>query len=83
MNRRVIIIGLLSSLVLGSPAIAAKRNKSAQATRRRKTKSSGSQSASSYRSCAAAREAGVAPLRRGDSGYSRNLDRDGDGIACE
>lgn len=36
-----------------------------------------------YPSCAAVREAGAAPIRRGDPGYSRRLDRDGDGIACE
>lgn len=39
--------------------------------------------ATSYRSCAAVRDAGAAPIRRGDPGYSRRLDRDGDGIACE
>jgi hypothetical protein len=36
-----------------------------------------------YASCAAVREAGKAPLHRGDPGYSNKLDRDGDGIACE
>jgi hypothetical protein len=36
-----------------------------------------------YRSCAAARAAGAAPLRRGQPGYSPNLDRDSDGVACE
>lgn len=36
-----------------------------------------------YRSCAAAREAGAAPLYEGDPGYGRHLDRDGDGVACE
>jgi hypothetical protein len=36
-----------------------------------------------YRTCADARAAGVAPLRVGDPGYGRHLDRDGDGIACE
>ncbi|WP_461167634.1 excalibur calcium-binding domain-containing protein [Tsukamurella serpentis] len=36
-----------------------------------------------YRSCAEARAAGAAPLLRGQPGYSRNLDRDGDGVACE
>lgn len=36
-----------------------------------------------YRTCADARRAGAAPLRRGDPGYSRHLDRDNDGIACE
>ena len=36
-----------------------------------------------YKNCAAARAAGVAPLHTGDPGYSRKLDRDGDGVACE
>ncbi|MFC6663000.1 excalibur calcium-binding domain-containing protein [Deinococcus multiflagellatus] len=36
-----------------------------------------------YRSCAAARAAGVTPLRLGQPGYGRHLDRDGDGVACE
>ncbi|MFE6908492.1 excalibur calcium-binding domain-containing protein [Streptomyces erythrochromogenes] len=37
----------------------------------------------SYRNCAAVRAAGAAPIRRGDPGYGRHLDRDGDGVACE
>ncbi|WP_366520374.1 excalibur calcium-binding domain-containing protein [Deinococcus sp.] len=37
----------------------------------------------SYRNCAAVRAAGQAPLRLGPPGYSRKLDRDGDGVACE
>ena len=36
-----------------------------------------------YANCTAARAAGVAPLYRGDPGYRRALDRDGDGVACE
>lgn len=36
-----------------------------------------------YPNCSAARAAGAAPLREGDGGYSRRLDCDGDGIACE
>ncbi|MCD2193568.1 thermonuclease family protein [Actinomycetospora endophytica] len=36
-----------------------------------------------YANCTAARAAGVAPLHRGEPGYSAKLDRDGDGIACE
>lgn len=36
-----------------------------------------------YANCAAARAAGVAPLRTGDPGYASHLDRDKDGIACE
>jgi hypothetical protein len=36
-----------------------------------------------YANCAAVRAAGAAPLYRGQPGYSRDLDRDGDGVACE
>ncbi|QWP79313.1 excalibur calcium-binding domain-containing protein [Lysobacter sp. K5869] len=36
-----------------------------------------------YPNCSAARAAGAAPILRGDPGYSRRLDRDGDGRACE
>jgi hypothetical protein len=36
-----------------------------------------------YRNCDAARRAGVAPIYRGDPGYSTRLDGDLDGIACE
>jgi hypothetical protein len=36
-----------------------------------------------YGSCAAAEAAGAAPLRRGRPGYRPELDRDGDGVACD
>lgn len=36
-----------------------------------------------YKNCDAVRAAGAAPLHRGDPGYRSELDRDGDGIACE
>jgi len=36
-----------------------------------------------YANCAAARAAGAAPLHRGEAGYRDQLDRDGDGVACE
>ncbi|MFE7630196.1 excalibur calcium-binding domain-containing protein [Kocuria sp. NPDC057446] len=36
-----------------------------------------------YANCTAAREAGAAPLLRGEPGYRAALDRDGDGVACE
>ena len=36
-----------------------------------------------YRNCKAARDAGAAPLYRGQPGYRPELDRDKDGIACE
>lgn len=37
----------------------------------------------SYANCTEARNAGAAPVRRGDPGYSSRLDRDGDGVGCE
>jgi hypothetical protein len=40
-------------------------------------------SASSFHNCAQVRAAGKAPLHRGDPGYSRKLDKNGDGIACD
>ena len=36
-----------------------------------------------FRNCTAARAAGAAPVRAGDPGYGRHLDRDGDGVGCE
>ena len=36
-----------------------------------------------YPNCSAARKAGKSQIRRGQAGYGRHLDRDGDGIACE
>jgi hypothetical protein len=36
-----------------------------------------------YENCDAARQAGVAPILRGEPGYRPALDRDNDGIACE
>ena len=36
-----------------------------------------------YANCSAARVAGAAPIKRGQAGYGRHLDADGDGRACE
>jgi lysylphosphatidylglycerol synthetase-like protein (DUF2156 family) len=36
-----------------------------------------------YANCAAAKAAGAAPVRVGQPGYGRHLDRDGDGVGCE
>lgn len=40
-------------------------------------------SGGAFASCAAARAAGAAPVRRGEPGYGRHLDRDNDGVGCE
>ena len=36
-----------------------------------------------YPNCTAARKAGKSDIRRGQPGYAKHLDRDGDGVACE
>jgi hypothetical protein len=36
-----------------------------------------------YANCTAVRNAGKAPIHKGDPGYSFSLDRDKDGVACE
>ncbi|WP_418275159.1 GmrSD restriction endonuclease domain-containing protein [Isoptericola jiangsuensis] len=36
-----------------------------------------------YENCTAVREAGADPIREGEPGYARHLDRDGDGVGCE
>ena len=36
-----------------------------------------------FPNCASARAAGAAPVRAGQPGYGRHLDRDGDGVGCE
>lgn len=35
-----------------------------------------------YKNCDAVRAAGASPIRRGDPGYAKHLDRDGDGQGC-
>jgi len=44
---------------------------------------SGSGGGGAFANCSAARAAGAAPVRRGDPGYGRHLDRDNDGVGCE
>ncbi|MEK5070554.1 excalibur calcium-binding domain-containing protein [Sporosarcina sp. FSL K6-1508] len=36
-----------------------------------------------YKNCTAVRDAGADPVYRGDPGYAKHLDRDGDGVGCE
>lgn len=36
-----------------------------------------------FENCSEAREAGEAPIYRSEPGYRDELDRDGDGVACE
>ena len=36
-----------------------------------------------FKNCTEARNAGAAPVNRGDPGYAPHLDRDNDGVGCE
>ncbi|MEH7526372.1 excalibur calcium-binding domain-containing protein, partial [Bacillus sp. JJ1503] len=36
-----------------------------------------------YKNCSEARAAGAAPIYKGEPGYAKHLDRDGDGIGCD
>jgi hypothetical protein len=89
MERRGMLLGLFAlALCSTDAALLARRRKARKAYRRRTTGSSRSRSSAysgsaSFSNCSEAREAGAAPIRSGDAGYSRRLDRDGDGIACE
>lgn len=47
------------------------------------TSGGGGSGSVSYANCTAVRNAGAAPIRAGDPGYGRHLDRDGDGVGCE
>ncbi|MFJ5047775.1 excalibur calcium-binding domain-containing protein [Streptomyces sp. NPDC088719] len=48
-----------------------------------RTSGEGGGGSTSYANCTAVRNAGAAPIRTGDPGYGRHLDRDGDGVGCE
>lgn len=69
---------------------SAKKSSSKKSSSGRKSSSSGAKSSGStssgstyFKNCTAARDAGAAPVHRGDPGYASHLDRDGDGVGCE
>lgn len=66
-----------------STTTQATRAPAAQPTRAPATQRTTGGGTVSYKNCAAVRAAGKAPLHRGQPGYGKHLDRDGDGIACE
>lgn len=71
-NKKVLLAILLGGAILSLPAIGAT-----------KKKSSGNSTTVKFKSCKAAKAAGYSDMKRGEPGYSSNLDRDDDGIACE
>jgi hypothetical protein len=86
-NKRTLMIGALMSFMTvpaiaqESKSTAKKKAKTKKTTAKRSQAGTGSER--KFRSCKQAKAAGAAPLRRGQPGYSKSLDRDGDGIACE
>ena len=70
-NKKIFLAILLGGIILSLPTIGAT-----------KKKSSGN-STVYFKSCKAAKAAGYSDIKKGEPGYSTNLDRDGDGIACE
>ena len=70
-SRKVLSAFLLGRVILSLPMVGAV-----------KKKTSGS-STVKFRSCKDAKAAGYSDMKRGEPGYSPNLDRDNDGIACE
>lgn len=81
--RSIIGVTVAAMLLVPSPADADQRRRKAKRYRPVVAQPFKSSGPSYFRSCADARAAGAAPVRRGDAGYSRKLDRDGDGIGCE
>jgi hypothetical protein len=82
MKTRLVAAGFAAALTLiVTPAVASAGPLSWIAS------GSGSGSAGSsgpsYANCTEARQAGVAPIFRGEPGYAAHLDRDNDGVACE
>ena len=71
-NKKVLFAILLGGIILSLPTIGAT-----------KKKSSGNSTTVYFKSCKAAKAAGYSDMKRGEPGDSTNLDRDGDGIACE
>ena len=71
-NKKVLLAILLGGVILTLPMAGAT-----------KKKSSGNSTTFKFNSCKAAKAAGYSDMKRGEPGYSTNLDRDGDGIACE
>ena len=71
-NKKVFLAILLGGFILSLPTIGATKKKSSENSTTVK-----------FKSCKAAKAAGYSDMKRGEPGYSPNLDRDNDGIACE
>lgn len=73
-SRKVLLAILLGGVILSLPMTGAVK---------KKVKKTSGNSTIYFKSCKEARAAGYSDIKKGEPGYSTNLDRDGDGIACE
>jgi hypothetical protein len=76
----IMIIGILAGAVLGVVLLSDDPGKLTAEPRKLLAEASGK---TGYLNCVHVRLVGAAPLKKGDAGYSRDLDVDGDGTACE
>ena len=74
-NKKVLLAIMLGGVILALPGTGAVKKKV--------KKTSGSSTTVKFRSCKAAKATGYSNMKKGEPGYSPNLDRDNDGIACE
>ena len=74
-SRKVLLAIMLGGVILALPVTGAVKKKV--------KKTSGSSTTVKFRSCKAAKAAGYSNMKKGEPGYSPNLDRDNDRIACE
>lgn len=66
-----------------TPKKTTAKPKPSKTTSKPKPKPSKTTSSVYYKNCDAVRAAGKAPIRIGQPGYGKHLDRDGDGVGCE
>jgi Excalibur calcium-binding domain len=79
----LIVAMLIAVTPLSGELIAVPSFQNEMNVTKKKKRSGASGGARRFSSCAAARKAGYTHMRRGKPGYSTNLDRDGDGVACD
>lgn len=74
---------LIAITPIQEPAIGAPLFETELSYTKKKKRRASSGAGRRFSSCKAARAAGYTHMRRGQPGYSTNLDRDGDGVACD
>lgn len=81
----MLMIAVLIAIAPPAPstAIASVLAVESDYTKKKKRSSTSNGTGRRFTSCVAARKAGFTHMRRGQAGYSKSLDRDGDGVACD